>query len=62
MRGLGLMCLLFGAGAFVLPKMGYQFKVISIFGAYQMHAAIGFLAVGAVLTLLSFKGKKKDKK
>ena len=62
MRGIGLMLLLLGAGSFFLPKMGYQFKLISVFGEYQTHAAIGFMALGGVMTLLSFKGKKKDKK
>lgn len=63
MRGVGIMLLLIGAGSFVLPRMGIQFKLISLFGAYQTHAAIGFLAVGAVLLLLGLKGgKKPDKK
>lgn len=62
MRGFGIMLLLLGAGSFILPKMGYQFKLISIFGEYQTFAAIGFVVVGGVMTLLSFKGGKKDKK
>ena len=62
MRGAGVLLMIMGAGSFVLPKMGIQFKLISVFGQYQMHAAIGFLVVGALLFAMSLRGGKKPEK
>ena len=64
MRGLGLLLLLVGASefAFRFLNLNMEHVVFKFFGEHRTYAAIGFVAVGAVLTLLSFKGKKKDKK
>lgn len=62
MKGFAVLLLLVGASEFVLPHLGMEHMVFKLFGAYRMHGAIGFIAVGAVLFLLSLRGKKKDKK
>lgn len=64
MRGLGLLLLIVGASefAFRFLNINMEHLVFKLFGDHRTAAAIGFVAVGAVLTLLSFKGKRKDKK
>ena len=63
MRGLGILLLLIGISEFVLPHLGREHVVFKLFGAYRMHGAIGFIAIGAVLVALSLRGgKKKDAK
>ena len=62
MRGLGVMLLVIGAGSFILPMMGRQFILVSVFGQYEKAAAIGMIVVGAILTVLSLRGQKADKK
>ena len=62
MRGLGVGLLVIGAGSFILPMMNMQFKLVSVFGPYEKPAAIGMIVVGAILTGLSFRGQKADKK
>jgi hypothetical protein len=61
MRGLGLMLLIIGGGSFILPMMGRQFILVSVFGEYEKPAAIGMIVLGAILTLVSLKGKKEKK-
>jgi hypothetical protein len=61
MRGLGVMLLVIGAGSFVLPMMGRQFILVSVFGEYEKAAAIGMIVLGAVLTVLSLRGQKEKK-
>lgn len=61
MRGLGLMLLIVGAGSFILPMLGRQFILVSVFGQYEKPAAIGMIVVGAILTLMSLKGQKEKK-
>ena len=64
MRGLGLLLLIIGASEFAFRFLNFNIEhlVFKLFGAYRTEAAIGFVAAGALLTLLSFRGRKKDKK
>ncbi|HRD77350.1 MAG TPA: hypothetical protein PK264_15695 [Hyphomicrobiaceae bacterium] len=58
MLGIGILLLILGAGSYVLPMMGMQFKLMSIFGAYQGWAQIGAIVVGAILVVMSLLGRK----
>ena len=58
MLGIGILLIILGAGSYVLPMMGLQFKLLSIFGAYQGMAQIGALVIGVVLVGLSVMGRK----
>ncbi len=55
MRSLGVLLLLLGASEFVLPHV-----VFKLFGAFRWHAALGMLAAGAVLLLLSLRRGKPN--
>jgi len=61
MRTLSIYLLIIGLGSFILPMMGYQFKVIQIFGeGNESMLGIILMAIGAILLVLSFlKGKKQ---
>ena len=61
MRGWGVVLVIVGASQFILPRMGYQHAIFSLFGEYALHAAVGFIAAGAIMVGASFR-KKKDKK
>lgn len=53
MRGLGGTLVILGAGSFVLPFFGLQFRVMNIFGSAQ--TAVAIVAVAAGLALLFTK-------
>ena len=55
MRSTGIWLLIFGVGAFVLPMMGLQFKILSMFGEALPLVAGGMALVGAVMVGLSFR-------
>ena len=44
-----------GAGAFVLPYFGLQFKILSVFGDALPMVAGGIALAGAVMLALSFR-------
>jgi hypothetical protein len=56
MRTAGIWMLVFGIGAFVLPFMGLQFKILAVFGEALPYVAGGLAVVGAILLALSFRG------
>jgi len=58
MLGIGILLLILGAGSYVLPMVGLQFKLLSIFGTYQTMAQIGAIVLGVVLIGLSMRGRK----
>ena len=64
MRSWGIWLLVLGAGAFVLPYLGLQFKILSLFGESLPMVAGGMAVVGAVLLGLSFRasGQQEDGK
>ena len=55
MRSWGIWMLVLGIGSFVLPYMGLQFKILSLFGESLPIVAGGMAVVGAVLLALSFR-------
>ncbi len=61
MRGWGIWLLILGIGGFILPYLGLQFWILSIFGDSLPYVAGGVAAVGAVLLGLSFRdgGQKR---
>jgi type II secretory pathway component PulJ len=59
MRSLGIFAILLGGSSFVFPCFNRQSLIMSVFGEHEKTAAIAVAAVGAVLTLLSFRKKKK---
>jgi hypothetical protein len=61
MRGWGIVLVIVGASQFVLPKLGYHHAIFILFGEYALHAAVGFIAAGALMVGASFR-KKKEKK
>lgn len=46
MRGWGITFVIFGIGSFILPLMGLQFKLLSLFGEYQSIAGVALLIIG----------------
>ncbi len=62
MRSWGIWLLVFGIGSFVLPFMGLQFKILSLFGESLPMVAGAMAVVGAVLLALSFRaaGEQQD--
>jgi hypothetical protein len=55
MRSAGIWMLVFGVGAFMLPYVGLQFKILSIFGDALPMVAGGLAVVGAIVLALSFR-------
>lgn len=55
MRSAGIWLLVLGVGAFILPYVGLQFKILSIFGDALPMVAGGMAVVGAVVLALSFR-------
>lgn len=55
MRNTAIFLLVFGVGAFVLPMIGLQFKLLSIFGDATPMVAGGMAVVGAIMLFLSFR-------
>ena len=55
MRSTGIWLVILGVGAFVLPYLGLQFKILSIFGDHLPMVAAGIAVVGAVVLGLSFR-------
>ena len=49
MRTAGIYCLIFGVGSLVLPLVGLQFRLLSLFGAATPVVAVGLIVVGGVL-------------
>lgn len=49
MRGWGIFCLILGIGSFILPYMGLQFRLLSLFGDKQPAVAVVLALVGAVM-------------
>jgi len=60
MRSWGIWLLVLGIGAFVLPYMGLQFKILSLFGEALPMVAGAMAVVGAVMLALSFRAAAKQ--
>ncbi len=55
MRSAGIWMVVIGVGAFILPYVGLQFKILSIFGEALPMVAGGLAVAGAVVLGLSFR-------
>jgi hypothetical protein len=60
MKRFGIFLLVIGIGTFILPYMGLQFKIMSIFGDNQRTAAIVAAVVGLILIALDTARNKKQ--
>jgi len=56
--GAGLM--LIGAVSFILPRVGIQFRLISLFGNRQTEAALAFIAIGAIMFIVGMSRGKSS--
>jgi hypothetical protein len=54
MRLWGIVCVLVGIAAFVLPKMGIHFEPFSVLGDYAPYAAAALAVFGVVFIRISF--------
>jgi hypothetical protein len=60
MVSFGVLLLILGIGTFILPLLGLQFRILSIFGPNQDIVAIGMAVVGAVLVVLGLsRGRQR---
>lgn len=56
MKGWGITFCILGIGSFILPKMGMQFSLISLFGeGNEAITGTAFLLIGLVLLLVGFR-------
>ncbi len=55
MKGWGVFCIILGVGSFILPKMGVQFKLISIFGEAAPVVGGVLVLLGVVLLVIGAK-------
>jgi hypothetical protein len=62
LRNIGFFLLLLGASSFLLPLIGWNSRIMLLFGEHQKVAAIAFLVVGGILFGLSFRRKKEEEK
>ena len=58
MVSLGILLLVLGIGSFILPLLGFQFRILSIFGANQDIAAIVIAVVGAALVAVGISRQR----
>ena len=55
MRNIGVYALLFGIADFVLPLVGFQLSILSLFGEYLYYVAGGLIVLGVLLLGLSMR-------
>ncbi len=51
MQKLGAFLVVMGLGSFILPMLGYQFELMSMFGDKQTLAGIGAIILGVLMFL-----------
>ena len=59
MKGWGFTFLLVGVLSFVLPNFGMAMLLTAVFAPYDLHAAIGFIALGVILIIAGFVRDQK---
>lgn len=60
MRSWGLLCLILGVGAYILPMMNMQFMLLDVFGPENVPLIASVLiGVGVVLVALSMRKPKE---
>jgi hypothetical protein len=55
MRGWGILLIVLGVGSFILPMMGMQFRLLSLFGEHTGIAGAVMAVLGVILLGISFK-------
>lgn len=55
MRQWGIYLLIFGVGAFILPMLGMQFKILSVFGESLPLVAAAMAVAGGVMVGVSYR-------
>jgi type IV secretory pathway VirB2 component (pilin) len=60
MRGWGILLIALGVGSFILPMMGMQFRLLSIFGEHTGIAGAVMAVIGVILLGISFMAGKKS--
>jgi hypothetical protein len=58
MLSLGVLLVILGVGSFVLPMIGYQFRLIEPLEPYQPWAGIALAAVGLVIVILAARARR----
>ena len=65
MLRVGIIFLILGLGAFILPLMGMQFKLFTVFGKIfgggETIAEIAIAVIGAILVVIHLLKPKTDK-
>lgn len=54
-KGFGVIMVFLGAGSFLLPLFGLQFRIMALFGSYSWIAALAAIIIGILLVA---KGKE----
>jgi carbon starvation protein CstA len=61
MVGLGVALLILGLGSFLLPMLGLQFRLLSIFGEEnETIAGIALAVIGAVLIIVGTMQRRRS--
>lgn len=60
MRQLAVWLLILGVGSFILPMMGLQFKLLSLFGEATPFVGGGMAVLGGILLGVSFVTEKNE--
>ncbi|MBN1576435.1 MAG: hypothetical protein JW913_07785 [Chitinispirillaceae bacterium] len=55
----GIVFLILGIGSFILPSMGVQFKLLTLFGNAQPVVAVILIIAGAIMTVVGIMRRKK---
>jgi purine-cytosine permease-like protein len=58
MLSLGVLLVILGVGSFVLPMIGYQFRLIEPLEPYQPWAGIALAAVGLVIVIFTARARR----
>jgi threonine/homoserine/homoserine lactone efflux protein len=60
MTRLGILLVVLGIGSFVLPMIGFQFRLMDLVADYQPFAGIIVAVIGAVLLYLGLTQRAKE--
>lgn len=60
MRGWGVMFVILGAGSFILPYFGIQFKILSIMGEATPYVAAGLAVLGLIMVFAGGGRRKAE--
>jgi protein-S-isoprenylcysteine O-methyltransferase Ste14 len=58
MLSLGVLLVILGVGSFVLPMIGYQFRLMEPIEPYQPWAGIIVAAVGLITVIFAARGRR----